>query len=122
MEADFQRVYGIDLVDVWRGVLTFRRAATLALTLPAGSALWQATGGPRAWTDEYAGLMGVVHRLDILAWQQTEDGQKGRKQPTPPAPPTWFEAAETRESSALSKAERFLARERARREQPHSEE
>lgn len=59
--------------------------------------------------------MGVAYRLDILAWQQTEDGSKNRNRPDPPTPPTWFEDDDQRVNSTLTKAQKFLAQQRARK-------
>ena len=59
--------------------------------------------------------MGVAYRLDILAWQQTEDGSKDRNRPDPTSPPTWFEDEDKRVNSTLTKAQKFLAQQRARK-------
>ena len=55
--------------------------------LPADSALARAREPEKA---EWAAhgptpflLAAMGHRLDVLAWQQTKDGQKGRKKPKP---------------------------------------
>lgn len=62
-----------------------------------------------AWGDVYAGVMAVEHRLRHLAWQQTEDGSKGRNPPSEMTPPPLvFDEREKREKAA-SKAELFLA-------------
>lgn len=35
-----QRVYGLDLADLWRGKLSLRKLAVLVSHLPPGSAVW----------------------------------------------------------------------------------
>ena len=83
------------------------------MQLPNGSRLWEATGGGRAWSDEYTGLMIVRHGVDVLAWQQTEDGSKGNNSPKPLEPPEWFEDAEQRDSAMERKARALLRQEKA---------
>ena len=61
-------------------------AADLAAWLPAGCALWRATGGPLALSGVEQGLRVVDFRLQVLAWQQTEDAKHKRNQPKPPQP------------------------------------
>lgn len=102
----------MDLVDLWRGRITFRRLATLTLRLPAGGQLWQATGGARAWSDTYAGLVATHHGLNVLAWQQTEDGQKGKNGPDPAEPPPFYTDVDERISTADANARKFEARQK----------
>lgn len=113
LEADFVAYYpAVDLLDLWRGGLTLRRAAVLAMQLPAGSRLWQATGGPKAWSDEYHALMVVQWRLQILEWRETEDGQKGKNAPQMEEPPPFVGDELQKASAADSKAQEFLRRQR----------
>lgn len=112
MEADLAHHYQVDVVDLWRGRITLRRLATLTMQLPAGGQLWQATGGARAWSDTYAGLVATHHGLSILAWQQTEDGQKGKKPPSPAEPPPFYTEVDEQISKADANARKFEARQK----------
>ena len=49
VEADLQRIYGIDYRDRWRGGLTLRRLHVLIRHLPPDSATAVALGGP-SWS------------------------------------------------------------------------
>lgn len=114
MEADFQRVYGLDLADLRTGRMRPTRAANLAAHLPPGSMVWRHTGGPQAWTDELHMLARVEHTLRVLAWQRTKDGEKGRNAPEPIEPPEPVGQARAREARVTRKAQRFLERQKAR--------
>jgi len=97
--------------------MTATELADLVHHLPPGCALWRSTGGPLAWTDETHTLVGALHRLEILAWQQTEDGHKGRKMPTPIEPPPLAHEREEAEEAARqadAKRERHIQRRAAR--------
>lgn len=113
LEADLAAEYGVDLVDLWRGGLTLRRVAVLATQLPAGSRVWQATGGPRAWSDEYHGLLAVMNRVERLEWRKTEDGSKGKNPPQMQEPPPFVGDAQAKASTADAKAQEFMRRQRA---------
>ena len=52
IEADLQRVYGVDLVDLYRGLITPRRVWVLISQLPPGSNLARAVGGNGYWSHE----------------------------------------------------------------------
>lgn len=71
MRADLQRYYGLDLVDLWRGTLSPRRAWQLCEYLPADSALNAVLAGGiefRAWnlqTQLLAHLLNVVRVADV---------------------------------------------------------
>lgn len=113
LEADFASEYGLNLTDLWRGGLSFRRAAVLATQLPAGSRLWQATGGPRAWSDEYHALMVVANRVERLEWRKTEDGAKGKNPPGMYETPPFVGDEQAKASRADMKAQRFIQRQQA---------
>ncbi len=100
--------------------MSLRRIANLTVQIPDGSRLWKATGGPRAWSDEYAGLMANRHGLEVLAWQQTEDGSNGKNSPSAPEPPLWFQDADAHESKLERKARALLRQERAQIESHHN--
>lgn len=90
-----------------------REVADLALQLPSGCRLWQATGGAQAWSDVFTGLMINRHGLDVLAWQQTKEGSEGKNAPKLIDPPEWFEDAALRESAMERKARALLRQEKA---------
>lgn len=82
------------------------------MQIPAGGQLWQATGGSRAWSDTYAGLIANHHGLRVLEWRQTEDGQKGRNAPDPEQPPAFYTDVDARVSKADANARKFEARQK----------
>lgn len=45
LEADIQRVYGIDLGGLWRGELSVRRLVVLVRYLPPDAAVWSEQSG-----------------------------------------------------------------------------
>lgn len=81
VEADLAQAYNIDIVDLWRHRVTPRRLSVLTLQLPDGSRIWQATGGPKAWSDEVLTMMILDLRLRELFWTKTKDGQDGKNPP-----------------------------------------
>lgn len=107
LEADFARYYQRDLLDLWRGTMTPRKAATLAVALPMGSAVWIAAGSDAAWSQETHMLAGVTDILAGANWQRS-DG-KG-PQPKPLPRPGDVLRAKSKESAARSHAARFKAR------------
>lgn len=69
--------------------MTMPDLADYVAGLPPGCALWRATGGPLAWTHEMHLMSALLHRLDIMTWQNTgmmQQKPKG-KAPEPIAPP-----------------------------------
>lgn len=88
--------------------------ADLTAHLPRGCALWVATGGLMAWTAEVQATYLVEHRLRILAWQKSADGQKGRNPPEPHRPPYMAHEIAAEEAKAATRAEKYLSRQRAR--------
>lgn len=77
LEADFERYYGLDLLDVYRGTLPAQKAANLAANLPAGALTWQVLEHPNAWTTgEYI----AAAQVDALNWSNwIAGGGKGEK-------------------------------------------
>ena len=61
-------------------------SADLTAWIPAGSAIWQCTGGPLALSGIEKGLRLLDYRLEVLAWMKTEDAKHKRNQPKPPKP------------------------------------
>lgn len=97
----------MDLLDLWRGTMTPRKAATLAMALPQGAAVWIAAGSDSAWSMESHMLAGITDALQGANWQRS-DG----KSPAPnPLPRPGDEArAKSKTSAVASQAERFRAR------------
>ncbi|MFB7798931.1 hypothetical protein [Isoptericola sp. NPDC056134] len=96
--------------------ITPTELADLVVNLPPGCALWRATGGPMAWTDETHVLVGLLHRLDVLAWQNTAVMQRKPrgKAPKPIEPPPFAHEQAVTEQRAASKRDRYLERRAAR--------
>lgn len=110
LEADFQREYRIDLCDLWRGALTPRKAAILAVHLPAGSAVWQAAQSPLAWDRQAWFLHAIEYNTRLNVWAKTKDGQDGKNQPEPSPTPDELVRQQMRESRAEIMARRFKNR------------
>jgi len=110
-EADLQRVYGIDLSDLWRGRLSFRRIAVLLRGLPAGSCLGRAAGGSAAWSDETAAILYGLWRVESRI-VSTIPGAKRRDFPSPPEPPEpgWQDRIREKAEREKAKARNWLAR------------
>lgn len=120
LEADFQRWYGIDLGDLYRGQLTPRRAAALAVNLPPGSVTWIEADMSAAWTVAEHLAAAQIDALNVANWQRTKDGQKGHKRPKP-IPRPGAGAASGRAGHDPDRLDRqiaaFRARQKARQEQ-----
>lgn len=78
MEADFQRYYHLDLLGLWRGEITPRKAAVLVTHLPAGAQTWISCGYDNAWTLTEHLTATVIDVLQIANWQRAGDN-KARK-------------------------------------------
>ena len=103
-------MYGVDLLDLWRGRLTPRRLLVLIRGLPPGSALGRAMGGDVALSDE-------VTATRMAAWQiccyiASAVGAKKSDLPKPPQPPEpgWQQKARKAQERQAAKARRWLAR------------
>lgn len=107
LRASLRSEYGVDLRNPRMPLLDL---ADLVANLPRGCALWRATGGPLAWSDETHMLAAVRHGLDILAWQKTEDGSKGRNQPKPIEPPASVYDQREKEQRLSARAAAYLKR------------
>lgn len=94
------------MVDLWRGRLSVRKTLVLIEQLPAGANLWQAQQSNAGWSTEAHLLAAVIDQLRVLAWQNTEDGQKNRSRPEP------VERPET-EAEQQAESERVLAQAKA---------
>jgi hypothetical protein len=88
--------------------MTPRRAATLAVNLPAGAQVWRAMGQANAWTVEEHLSLSIIDRLNVLVWQKTAAAAKGRDAPKPLPRPGGEESSAADE--ALAKARAFRER------------
>lgn len=90
LRADLRAVYGLDLLDLWRGDLGVLALTDYVQALPPGSAVWRAMGGDQAWTTDQHMLSMIEHNTRIVWWAKTKDGREGRRPPerlTPPKSP-----------------------------------
>jgi hypothetical protein len=110
LEADFQRVYGIDLLDLYRGTLSPRKAMALAVNLPPGSAVWQADLHDNAWTPDQYVLADIADLTAGANWQRA--GGKGT-QPKPYPRPADARKKRDRDKALALKAARFKERQKA---------
>lgn len=86
-----QRFYGLDLADVWRGRMTFRRLHTLLEFLPADSAfiysLAEVDEARARWSLSDLLLGAAVDTLNRLQWLYTEVHRDPKKSPRPEPQP-----------------------------------
>lgn len=82
LRADFQRVYGLNIDDMGESY-TVHHAAVLAAMLPSDSLVFRASNPALEWSETMYMLRNIEFLLRVLAWQNTKDGQKGRKKPKP---------------------------------------
>lgn len=90
--------------------LSLSDLADLTANLPPGCALWRSTGGPVAWSSETHMLAAVEFRLQVLAWQKTEDAKSGRNKPAPIDPPRPTHEIEHEQRELSRRAEAYLRR------------
>ena len=107
LEASLQAVYGIRLSAHDYGVLEL---ANRVAHLPPGCALWRASGGPLAWSDEQHMLAEIEFGIRVLAWYKTKDGQNDQNRPKPQEPPLPAGQVRQDEERRSEKAERSRAR------------
>jgi hypothetical protein len=108
VEADLAHYYdGLDLADMYRGLISVRRIAVLVLQLPRGANLWVSVGGAGAVTAEVDALWNVEHAILSVA-----HGQGGRKGPAPERRkyPPGLEEVQAKQAKAVSQAEAFRAK------------
>lgn len=82
--------------------------------LPSGAAVWQSLGIDSAWSNESHLLAGVIDLLAGANWQR--GGGKGQR-PKPIPRPAEIARRAVSEAANLTKAQAFLARQKARRAQ-----
>jgi len=101
----------VDLLDLYRGEMSPRKAAVLAVNLPAGARIWAALGSDLAWSTEAHML---ANSLDLLAganWQR--GGGEGAKPPPVPRPGD-EQRTKGRNAAMAAQAAAFRDRQRAR--------
>ncbi|XVV05327.1 hypothetical protein ACQPW3_08025 [Actinosynnema sp. CA-248983] len=65
LEVDFLR-YGVDLLDLYRGTLSYRRVCALVAHLPDDAAVWRAAGPDAGWTRPEVLLAALERRVTLL--------------------------------------------------------
>jgi hypothetical protein len=100
----------LDLLDLWRGKLSPRKASVLAVGLPAGAVVWQVAGVDSAWTTTDHLLARAIDALEVANWMRSEDGSKGKNRPEPVLRPTQQREAQERQDRILAKARAFRER------------
>lgn len=98
---------------MWRGRLSPLKAARLALNLPDGCTFHQALGLDSAWSTEAHLLALVFDALQTANWQRS--GSKSAR-PEPLRRPADIQADRERAQIHQTRAERFLARQRIKKE------
>lgn len=97
VEADLQRYYGVDLRDLFRGSLSWRRLGALVASLPPQSALVSAIvtsgdavdpgdGRPHGWSISDYLLAAVVDAVNVNTWTLRQVNSKSKVKPPPPLP------------------------------------
>lgn len=104
MVADFRQFYGIDLplepVDE-----DCSRWALLWYALPRESRTARRQSPELRWSEGEYMLASAVHALEVLVWQRTKDGRRGRNKPQPPRTPAERAEAQRRRDNALAARE-----------------
>lgn len=116
MEADFERYYQRDLLDLWRGGMTPRKAAVLAMRLPAGAQVWIALGDDRAWTEGDHLTASVFDALQVANWQRS--GAKKEDLPDRLRRPSDIKEQASKRDRLAARAAKAHAREQARAAHP----
>lgn len=84
MEADLQRHYGIELVDLFRGRLSWRRLGVLVEHLPDTNATRRSLGDDAAdWGLTEHLLAAAVDCLRAANWQRSGKGRQPKPIPRP---------------------------------------
>lgn len=96
--------------------LTLTELADAVRWLPPGCALWRATGGPLAWSDELHMLVGMEFRLRRLEWMQTKNAQSGRNAPKALTPPPYARDATVKAEKSGARADAWKRRQARRSE------
>jgi hypothetical protein len=112
LEADFQRYYQLDLLDLWRGRLSPRKAAVLAMQLPSGAQTWLSCGYDNAWTLMEYLTASLIDAVQAGNWQRAGD-PKARK-PDPVKRPADLRAQDRTAEFNDIKAQAFRDKQRRR--------
>jgi hypothetical protein len=99
-----QRVYQVDLADMYRGLITPRKISVLTAYLPRGSCVWEMVGGQQAITAEVEAAWMIEHALVAIAHAQA--GGKG-KAPEPREYPPGILEQQAKAEYTESRAEAF---------------
>ena len=109
LEADFEREYNLDLLDLYRGNLPARKAANLAANLPAGSLTWQALDHPNAWTTQEYLTANLVDSQNWGNWIAAKGKDSDKPKPVP-RPGEGKKKKKKSKSDIKAAATRFMAR------------
>lgn len=83
LTADFYRYYGDSPRRLCASGVPLFDVADMAANLPPDSAVARAIRGPSWWvTPEVEFMREIEYSLRVTTWLQSEDGSKGRNQPT----------------------------------------
>jgi hypothetical protein len=104
----------LDLLDLYRGRISPRKAAVLAVKLPPASATWAEYGGPLAWSGETHFIVKAIDELRVANWQRTKDGSKGSNPPKRIEPPKPAAEARRQSSKIEARAAAFKRRQQRR--------
>lgn len=110
-EADLHRVYGIDLGDFYRGLITARSLSVKLRYLPDGSMLWQSLHSDKAWTQADYLLALAIDRIAGGNWQR--GGGKG-SQPEPVKRPADRRGAAIQDLKNQARAAQWAAQQATR--------
>lgn len=116
IRADLRRYYGLSLARPGLGLMEL---ADLVVYLPDDSATKRAIGEGWTLSEQLSAL--VADRLEVLIWQKTADGSKGKNPPKPIPRPGFEDSSTGRYGTAKltrSEAEKWMASRRARRLPP----
>lgn len=116
LEADFQRYYGLDLLDLWRGRLSARKASVLARQLPYGAQTWISCGFDNAWSAETHLTASLFDAVNVGNWQRA--GDKHAKRPTPVQRPSGARESAEQADRHQIRAQAFLDRQRRKQDPP----
>lgn len=106
MEADLHRFYGLDLVDAYRGTISIRKLAVLAIHLPPEAAVKRQGMDDEWWSRETQASVAVLDQIRALRHQIA-----GEKHPIDPTPrPSDAARAQTRADRILERARRWEKR------------
>lgn len=104
-----QRIYQVDLCDVWRGTLTLRKLRVLIEHLPGDCASARAIAGVddelSQWTLTNALLARMTDEIAVLRWQwesaHLAKNQRHRPQPKSVLPDTSHRAASSQDADVI---------------------